>query len=124
MEDTATALLEFENGAVGVLEASTAIYPGMGERLEISGTGGTLVVESGVMRVRELKDYRGETSFYGRKVDSQRPVAVEGEGRHAREVLEPHLAGRFPDADGAPAIPICGGGGEVGQPAPPTHSAS
>jgi predicted dehydrogenase len=47
----------------------------MGERLEISGTGGTLVVDSGVMRVRELKDYRGETSFYGRKVDAYQPAA-------------------------------------------------
>jgi UDP-N-acetyl-2-amino-2-deoxyglucuronate dehydrogenase len=78
VEDIATALLEFENGAVGVLEASTSIYPGMGERLEISGTGGTLVVESGVMRVSELKDYRGETSFYGRKVDAHEPLAAEG----------------------------------------------
>lgn len=78
VEDIATALLEFENGAVGVLEASTSIYPGMGERLEISGTGGTLVVESGVMRISELKDYRGETSFYGRKVDAHEPVAAEG----------------------------------------------
>lgn len=78
VEDIATALLTFENGAVGVLEASTAVYPGMGERLEISGTGGTLVVESGVIQVRELKDYQGETSFYGRKVGAHQPAAVDG----------------------------------------------
>jgi len=80
VEDIATALLEFENGAVGLLEASTAVYPGMGERLEISGTGGTLVVESGVMRIRELKDYGGETSFYGRKIDSNQPAPGSVEG--------------------------------------------
>src|SRR5690606_8725883 len=28
VEDLATAMLEFENGAMGVIEASTAIYPG------------------------------------------------------------------------------------------------
>lgn len=78
VEDIATALLTFENGATGVLEASTAVYPGMGERLEISGTGGTLVVESGVMRVRELKDYHGETSFYGRRVEAHQPASADG----------------------------------------------
>jgi UDP-N-acetyl-2-amino-2-deoxyglucuronate dehydrogenase len=68
VEDVATALLSFQNGAVGVLEASTAVYPGMEERLEVTGTGGTLVVESGVLRVCELKDEGGETPAYGRKV--------------------------------------------------------
>ncbi|MGH7910966.1 MAG: Gfo/Idh/MocA family protein [Candidatus Dormibacteraceae bacterium] len=80
VEDIATAVLSFANGAVGVLEASTAVYPGMGERLEVSGTGGTLIVESGVLRVSELKDYKGETSFYGRKVriGEQEPESAGG----------------------------------------------
>jgi predicted dehydrogenase len=51
---------------VGVIEVSTAVYPGMEERLEVTGTGGSLVVQSGVLRTCELKDEAGETPSYGR----------------------------------------------------------
>ncbi|MEJ7712581.1 MAG: Gfo/Idh/MocA family oxidoreductase [Pyrinomonadaceae bacterium] len=44
-EDTCVATLEFANGAVGTLEATTAAYPGFPRRVEISGTEGTIVVE-------------------------------------------------------------------------------
>jgi predicted dehydrogenase len=45
VEDTAAAILEFENGSLGVLEAATSIYPGYARRIELTGTQGTLVVE-------------------------------------------------------------------------------
>ena len=54
VEDVAAAVLRFASGAVGTLQASTAIYPGLAERLEISGTGGTVIVEAGRMRLCEL----------------------------------------------------------------------
>jgi UDP-N-acetyl-2-amino-2-deoxyglucuronate dehydrogenase len=44
-EDTAVAILEFANGALGVLQATTAAYPGYPRRLEISGTQGTVILE-------------------------------------------------------------------------------
>jgi UDP-N-acetyl-2-amino-2-deoxyglucuronate dehydrogenase len=75
VEDIAVAVLSFANGAVGVLEGSTAVYPGLSERLEITGTEGTLIVEAGELKVRELKDEKGETTPYGGK------VAPAGEGR-------------------------------------------
>ncbi|MBQ9773401.1 MAG: Gfo/Idh/MocA family oxidoreductase [Clostridia bacterium] len=40
VEDTAAALVEFECGALGVIEASTAAYPGFSRRIEIHGTRG------------------------------------------------------------------------------------
>jgi UDP-N-acetyl-2-amino-2-deoxyglucuronate dehydrogenase len=46
-EDVALAILRFTSGAVGTIVASTAIFPGFAERLEISGTDGTVVVEDG-----------------------------------------------------------------------------
>jgi UDP-N-acetyl-2-amino-2-deoxyglucuronate dehydrogenase len=61
VEDLALALLTFENGAVGLLEASTAHYPGLPERLEISGLNGTAVVEAGKFKVWEFKEPSGET---------------------------------------------------------------
>ena len=43
-EDVVNALLRFENGATGVIQASTALWPGYSERVEIHGTRGTAIV--------------------------------------------------------------------------------
>ena len=45
-EDTALALLEFANGALGTIEITTVAYPGYERRLEIRGTEGTVVLEA------------------------------------------------------------------------------
>jgi UDP-N-acetyl-2-amino-2-deoxyglucuronate dehydrogenase len=45
VEDTAVAVLEFENGALGTIEATTAAAPGFPRRLEINGTEATIVHE-------------------------------------------------------------------------------
>ena len=44
-EDTATALLEFVNGAQGTLDVTTAAFPGSPRRLRIAGTAGALWLE-------------------------------------------------------------------------------
>jgi len=78
VEDVAVAIVRFAGGAVGTLEASTAVYPGLTERLEVTGTGGTVIVEGGRLRACELKDERGETSAYGAKLAADRPAAEDG----------------------------------------------
>ena len=45
VEDVATASLRFENGALGVVEATTAAFPGALKRIEIHGSQGTAVIE-------------------------------------------------------------------------------
>jgi UDP-N-acetyl-2-amino-2-deoxyglucuronate dehydrogenase len=45
VEDTVVATLEFENGALGVFEASTAVFPGYARRVEITGSQGTVILE-------------------------------------------------------------------------------
>jgi UDP-N-acetyl-2-amino-2-deoxyglucuronate dehydrogenase len=45
VEDTAVATLRFANGALGVIEASTAIYPGYLKRIEIHGSDGSAMME-------------------------------------------------------------------------------
>lgn len=45
VEDTASAVLEFENGALGVIQGTTSIYPGTPRRLEVNGDKGTIVLE-------------------------------------------------------------------------------
>jgi UDP-N-acetyl-2-amino-2-deoxyglucuronate dehydrogenase len=44
-EDTCVATLEFKNGVVGTLQATTAAYPGYARHLEITGTEGTVRLE-------------------------------------------------------------------------------
>lgn len=76
VEDAALALLRFRSGAVGLLQATTAAYPGFPERLEISGTGGSVIVEAGEIRAAELADERGEVGAYGAR---SRPAAPAGD---------------------------------------------
>jgi UDP-N-acetyl-2-amino-2-deoxyglucuronate dehydrogenase len=45
VEDTAAAVLEYENGALGVIQATTSIYPGLPRRIEVSGDKGTIIVD-------------------------------------------------------------------------------
>jgi len=44
-EDTLAAILEFESGALGVLQAATSIYPGYPRRIELTGSEGTMILE-------------------------------------------------------------------------------
>ncbi len=45
VEDVALATVAFANGALGVIEASTAVYPGYLKRIEIHGSQGSAVME-------------------------------------------------------------------------------
>ena len=43
-EDVVNALLSYKSGATGVIQASTAFWPGYTERIEIHGTKGTAII--------------------------------------------------------------------------------
>lgn len=45
VEDTAVASLRFANGALGVIEGSTGVYPGYLKRIEIAGSRGSVIME-------------------------------------------------------------------------------
>jgi len=49
-EDTAAALLHYDNGAMAVVQATTAAYPGFPERIELNFTRGAATLEGGEMR--------------------------------------------------------------------------
>ena len=44
VEDTATAVITYESGAVGVFQSSTAAYPAFKARVEVHGTGGSAII--------------------------------------------------------------------------------
>jgi predicted dehydrogenase len=45
VEDNICATIKYKNGSLGVIEVSTSCAPGFARRLEISGTGGSVVLE-------------------------------------------------------------------------------
>jgi len=45
VEDTAVAVLEFDNGALGIIQGTTSVYPGFPRVLEINGSKGTIALE-------------------------------------------------------------------------------
>jgi UDP-N-acetyl-2-amino-2-deoxyglucuronate dehydrogenase len=53
-EDIALALLKFRSGALGTLVSSTSVFPGFAQRLEVTGTGGTMVITDGEITHRGL----------------------------------------------------------------------
>jgi UDP-N-acetyl-2-amino-2-deoxyglucuronate dehydrogenase len=55
VEDTALAIVKFASGALGTIVSSTAVYPGFNQRLEITGTSGTVIVENGRIVRRALE---------------------------------------------------------------------
>jgi predicted dehydrogenase len=56
VEDTAVAVLEFENGALGTLEAATSAFPGYSRRLELTGSNGTVILDGDALAAVDLHD--------------------------------------------------------------------
>lgn len=46
-EDLAVAAVEWKNGAIGVIEGGTALWPGVKEKIEIHGEKGSITLEGG-----------------------------------------------------------------------------
>jgi len=59
-EDNVCAVLHYSNGATGVLQASTAMWPGYPERVEIHGTKGTAIITGDKLTQWDVQDDRGE----------------------------------------------------------------
>ena len=56
LEDTLNAFLEFENGAQGTVQASTAFWPGIDIKIEIHGTEGTAIIAGEKIDLWKFKD--------------------------------------------------------------------
>ena len=60
VEDTACAALRFPNGARGVIEASTAVFPGFSRRIEICGEKGSAILEDDRITAWQFRETRPE----------------------------------------------------------------
>jgi UDP-N-acetyl-2-amino-2-deoxyglucuronate dehydrogenase len=58
-EDLAVAAVRFKSGALGVVHATTAAYPGFAERIELIGTKGTALLEGTLLKL----NIQGEEPF-------------------------------------------------------------
>lgn len=114
VEDIALAILEFASGALATIDATTAVYPGLAERLEITGTKGTAVLESGKLVLAETLDgdagsgEAGGDEVLSAAADPAR-IATRGHAAQLTDFLAAVEAGRDPSitgADGRAAIEL------------------
>jgi UDP-N-acetyl-2-amino-2-deoxyglucuronate dehydrogenase len=91
-EDTATAILEFSSGALGIFQATTAAYPGYPRRVEISGTEGTVVLEHDRIIAVDLRNAPEEgAKFAERDENRSGSSAVVSDFRGHQAVIEDFL---------------------------------
>ena len=76
VEDAAVAVVRFENGALGVLHATTAAYPGLSARLQVHGDQGSVVIDDDLLTFIHAtpKDSAAEEKLMGSKKDSLNQV--------------------------------------------------
>jgi predicted dehydrogenase len=107
VEDTAVAILEFANGALGTLEAATSAYPGYSRRIELTGANGTLVLDGDDLVAIDLKDARADeqpSRGSSATVSAASPVVADASA-HVRVFQD------FVDAVAARRAPACDGPG-------------
>ncbi|HPM81479.1 MAG TPA: Gfo/Idh/MocA family oxidoreductase [Candidatus Anammoximicrobium sp.] len=111
VEDVAMATLRFASGALGVIEATTAAYPGALKRIEIHGSEGSAVLEEEDIKMWSfakptardkalLERMAGKTHTGGGAAD---PAAIGHHGHTAmfKDVLKAISGGSRPLIDGA-----------------------
>lgn len=77
-EDVICMVMRYANGATGVLQSSTAMWPGYTERVEIHGTKGTTVLAGDKLITWDVQDDSGEPAPVEREVMSgaSDPMAI------------------------------------------------
>jgi len=111
-EDTALAIVRFGSGAVGTILSSTAACPGFPQRLEITGTEGTVIIADGEIVRRAFGTGAGTGGADGddrpdgadgrRSGTAADPVALDVSGHAAQlaDLLAAIDEGREPAVDG------------------------
>jgi predicted dehydrogenase len=105
VEDTAVALLEFENGALGVLEGTTSVTPGEGCRVEISGDNGTIILSGDTITkwaIEGEEEEEAEAETEGTASDST-AITATGHVQHVGDLCDAIINDREPEIPGSEA---------------------
>ncbi|HVT90149.1 MAG TPA: Gfo/Idh/MocA family oxidoreductase [Tepidisphaeraceae bacterium] len=95
VEDSLSATLQFQNGALGTVVGTTAMHPGKPARIEIGGAGGSAVVE-GAIKEFKFKELRPEDE---QLLQPQPPTDFHlGNLQH---IFDSWAAGKDAEVDGA-----------------------
>jgi UDP-N-acetyl-2-amino-2-deoxyglucuronate dehydrogenase len=102
-EDTLAGTVQFQNGALGLIQATTSAKPGFKRRLEISGERGTVILDGDAISVWAID---GEDSDLGEAEQltdgSANPAAISNEGhrRQIEDMMRAVIEDRPPMIDG------------------------
>jgi predicted dehydrogenase len=83
VEDTAVAIVRFASGALGLIEGTTAAYPGLTARLEVHGDRGSAIIDNDELVYFHSAAIGEEGVAYG----------ASGEGNQAADVLSRRAVG-------------------------------
>lgn len=110
VEDTAVATVRYASGALGVIEASTATYPGYLKRLEIHGSEGSAIMEEeDIIKWDFAKKDRRDAAIHAAMAKSKStgggasdPSAIgyHGHASQFRDLVEAIKKDRKPAIDG------------------------
>jgi len=87
-EDTAVAVLEFANGALGTIEAATSAYPGYSRRIELTGSEGTIVLDGDRLAGVDLKGTSGSGGARGAAATASASSPIVADASAHQRVLE------------------------------------
>ncbi len=103
-EDLVCAVMHYANGATGVVQAATALWPGYPERIEIHGTKGSAIVIGDQLTTWDVRDDGGETAPIARdaKSGASDPMAISLTPfeRQFHDFVEACDTGRAPNSSG------------------------
>ncbi len=109
-EDTLVSSLRFPGGALGTIEATTALWPGWRRRLEITGEHGSVILEDDTVTHWDFRDARPEdaqiraataAAALGSGASAPNAISAEGHRRQIQDLIDAIRGNKPLAVDGA-----------------------
>jgi UDP-N-acetyl-2-amino-2-deoxyglucuronate dehydrogenase len=110
VEDTAVACLRFKSGALGVIQATTSVWPGLPKTIGVHGDQGSVIIQQDDLLRWEFKSPMPDDDAIrqrfaqrlGASGGSSNPAAIShvGHARQLADLVEAITTGRAPLVDG------------------------
>jgi len=111
VEDTAVAAVRYRSGAMGVIECTTSVYPGLSRKIEIHGDQGTVIMADEMFMRWEFARERPEDEdirtrlafgkgFVGAGAADPRAISYVNHREQIRDFVNAIATGTEPIVDG------------------------